>query len=415
MKHLFLYLFFGCSFSAFSQNVGINNSGATPDNSAILDVSSTDKGLLLPRVALTATNNAAPITTPATSLLVYNTATAGTAPNDVTPGFYFWDGAKWVRLNNIDHDWHKTNGTTDQGQSDNISNNIYTNGNVGVGTISPSVKLQVDGGTDASLTGGGYIMTNTESGRNIIMDDNEIMARNNGSASPLYLQSQGGDLIIHNNVGTSSRVIVTNDGKVGIGTVTPTQELDVVENTRLRKKLFDENNSSGNVNDVLSSTTTGVRWVNIPVITPSVVGSLSSTGNAIPVDGTNVYTGSSITLPPGKWIVQVSMLLHKTGGALTDEGEAYWVRSTLCDSPTTFGISGDFIGSYQFSGSLTGPNHYGMINGTCIVNNTTGTNKTYYYWKINSNAYGIATPGQTIGNFGTTLYSENQIVAIPVN
>ncbi len=28
------------------------------------------------------------------SLLVYNTATAGTSPNNVTPGFYYWNGAK---------------------------------------------------------------------------------------------------------------------------------------------------------------------------------------------------------------------------------------------------------------------------------------------------------------------------------
>jgi hypothetical protein len=67
-------------------------------------------------VALTATNAAGPITSPVTSLLVYNTATAGTAPNNVTPGFYMWDGAAWQRFdvgNNIG-DWKITgnNNTT---------------------------------------------------------------------------------------------------------------------------------------------------------------------------------------------------------------------------------------------------------------------------------------------------------------
>ena len=37
----------------FSQNVGINSTGATPDASAILDVGSTTKGMLTPRMKTT--------------------------------------------------------------------------------------------------------------------------------------------------------------------------------------------------------------------------------------------------------------------------------------------------------------------------------------------------------------------------
>jgi hypothetical protein len=84
----------------YAQNVGINSSGATPDATAGLDIDFSNKGLLIPRVALTATNAAGPITTPTTSLLVYNTATAGSAPNNVTPGYYFWTGTAWSRLSN---------------------------------------------------------------------------------------------------------------------------------------------------------------------------------------------------------------------------------------------------------------------------------------------------------------------------
>lgn len=82
--------------SAFSQNIGVNASGATPHASAMLDVSSTNSGLLIPRVALTATNVEGPITSPATSLMVYNTATAGTSPNNVVPGYYYWNGSAWI-------------------------------------------------------------------------------------------------------------------------------------------------------------------------------------------------------------------------------------------------------------------------------------------------------------------------------
>jgi hypothetical protein len=98
MKKIYLSLALSAMFcsAAWSQNVGVNTTGAAPDASAMLDVSATDKGLLAPRVALTATNAAAPVTSPATGLLVYNTATAGTAPNNVVPGYYYWTGTAWA-------------------------------------------------------------------------------------------------------------------------------------------------------------------------------------------------------------------------------------------------------------------------------------------------------------------------------
>jgi len=79
-----------------AQSVGIGT--ATPHSSARLHIEDNARGLLIPNVALTATNVAAPVTNPATSLLVYNTATAGAGATAVTPGFYYWDGTKWVRL-----------------------------------------------------------------------------------------------------------------------------------------------------------------------------------------------------------------------------------------------------------------------------------------------------------------------------
>ncbi|MGL2964931.1 beta strand repeat-containing protein [Flavobacterium sp. RSB2_4_14] len=86
---LFL-LFLTCSLTA---QVGI---GTTSPNGS-LDVVSTDDGLLIPRVALTATN-VSTVITPTVSELVYNTATSAVGPNQVTPGYYYWDGSLWIRL-----------------------------------------------------------------------------------------------------------------------------------------------------------------------------------------------------------------------------------------------------------------------------------------------------------------------------
>ena len=70
----------------------------TPHASAKLDVSATNKGFLPPRIALLSTTDVATITTPATGLVVYNTNSAGSSPNAVVPGYYYWDGAKWNGL-----------------------------------------------------------------------------------------------------------------------------------------------------------------------------------------------------------------------------------------------------------------------------------------------------------------------------
>ena len=86
--------------------VGIGTT--SPDASAQLDVTSGTKGFLPPKVALTATNSASPITNPATGLLVYNTATAGSSPNNVVPGYYYNSGTtsapSWKRLATVEVD-----------------------------------------------------------------------------------------------------------------------------------------------------------------------------------------------------------------------------------------------------------------------------------------------------------------------
>jgi len=56
------------------------------------------KGLLLPKVALTSTSNAAPMTGHVTGMHIYNTATAGSGATAVTPGEYYNDGTQWVRV-----------------------------------------------------------------------------------------------------------------------------------------------------------------------------------------------------------------------------------------------------------------------------------------------------------------------------
>ena len=129
---LVFLLFFNSSFS----QVGIGTTN--PDTNAVLDITSTATapgGLLLPRVQLIATNNAAPLTAPVEpGMTVYNLASV----NDVTPGYYYHNGTVWVRIaanSDSSDDW-KTTGNAGTsvasnfiGTTDNVSFQIRTNGN----------------------------------------------------------------------------------------------------------------------------------------------------------------------------------------------------------------------------------------------------------------------------------------------
>ena len=84
LKSIIFTAFISINLTAFAQ-VGINTN--TPEASAALDVTSTEGGILIPR--LTETQRDA-ITSPATGLMVFQT--------DQMTGFYFFDGAVWAQL-----------------------------------------------------------------------------------------------------------------------------------------------------------------------------------------------------------------------------------------------------------------------------------------------------------------------------
>jgi len=83
--------------SVTAKQAVIYESGASPSIGALLDVNSTNKGILIPRIALTGTNDASTISQRTESLLIYNyNSTAGTTA--VRPGYYYWYDGAWRRL-----------------------------------------------------------------------------------------------------------------------------------------------------------------------------------------------------------------------------------------------------------------------------------------------------------------------------
>src|SRR5215831_6066596 len=87
---------------AYAQNIFPSTGAAgigttTPDASSLLEINSTGKGILIPRMTLVQRNA---IVTPATGLLIYQT--------NSTPGFYYYNGTAWTAVSPKNKGWNLT-------------------------------------------------------------------------------------------------------------------------------------------------------------------------------------------------------------------------------------------------------------------------------------------------------------------
>lgn len=251
---------------SFSQNVGINATGTVPDASAILDVESTTKGMLVPRVALAATNLATPITLPATSLLVYNTAVAGAGSTAVSPGYYYNAGTpaapNWVRFSGDNENW-KLLGNTSTNPTNNFvgtidgqdlqfrTNNLNrmrimnsTYPTVGIGTTVPVTNLQGNSSVlhvhDGGNSVGSQLILSTHSTANASRVGSMFFAatqavnerRSAGIESYLTAVSATnvtGDMrfFTNNNNSYTEKMRIMANGNVGIAETNPQQRLHI--------------------------------------------------------------------------------------------------------------------------------------------------------------------------------------------
>ncbi len=113
---------------ANTTQVAINTDGTIADVSSMLDINSTTKGILIPRLTLTQRNT---ISSPATGLMVYQ--------SDNTPGFYYYNGSSWAVVGTEAVDINSlADGKTDGnsvflGTGAGANNNGTDNKNVSVG------------------------------------------------------------------------------------------------------------------------------------------------------------------------------------------------------------------------------------------------------------------------------------------
>lgn len=171
-------------------NLYVGNLTATANTSAIVEFTSTSKGALLPRMT-TAQRNA--ISTPATSLLIFNTSLGL---------FEYYDGSTWQQIDStVTSEWQlngntvgslKYFGTVDNYSLPFITNNtermrIHSTGEIGIGfTSTPTSKLQVRGSGATSSTIALLIQNSTPSNILEVNDGRQVLINGGGGDGEVF-------------------------------------------------------------------------------------------------------------------------------------------------------------------------------------------------------------------------------------
>jgi hypothetical protein len=250
---LFIALFLLLSAGVSAQGFSVNGSGASADASAMLDVTSTSKGVLVPRMT-TAQRTA--IAAPATGLLVFD--------NSLNQ-FYYYNGTAWTAIatGNTTNYW-TANGT-----------HIYNNnsGNVGIGVTSPSAQLHLSknlaidnsSSNNGSLTDGALTFGFGVSGEGIA---SKRTSGGNQYGLDFYTNS-------------TNRMAITLGGNVGIGTTAPTEKLEVSGKTKTT--TFQMTNGATNGYVLRSDASGNASWA------------AAATGSAVVAAGTGLsYSGTTL-------------------------------------------------------------------------------------------------------------------------
>lgn len=178
--------------------VSINNTSAVAHGSAIMDMTSTTKGILIPRMT-SAQRTAIP--TPATGLLVYDTN---------LNAFMFFNGTDWGGING--------NGVSDWNVS---GNDIFNNntGNVGIGTSNPVARLTVDSS----------IMVDQANSNQGFLDRSSLYFGSDKKVGIVrsFLTGSSGRNGLGFFTNNTRRMTIDSTGQVGIGTINPLQTLHV--------------------------------------------------------------------------------------------------------------------------------------------------------------------------------------------
>ncbi|MBP8073269.1 MAG: tail fiber domain-containing protein [Bacteroidia bacterium] len=307
MRHLwitFLLIMVLAMSASAQQGVSVTTDNTPPDASAIFDVKSTTRGVLVPRMTLVQRNA---IATPATGLLIYQT--------NGTTGFYYYNGTAWTAIS---------------AAADNLGNHTATtNLNLGTNSITNTTNITASG--TANLGGNAYPTVMGTSGQVLTTNGagltswgsvaGESTTANNGLTVSGVNVALGGDLIGTTNINQDNAEVLRINNNSTVGTVIDLQNtgdfrildagvnaLQLLDNGTLTvgtTNQFQVNNAGNitRINNLVTSFPT-VQGTAGQVLTNDGAGDLSWTtiadeattaNNGLTLAGQNVTLGGDLT------------------------------------------------------------------------------------------------------------------------
>jgi len=444
------------SATAGAQGVSFNTTGLPADGSAMLDVASTTKGLLAPR--MTAAQVAA-ISAPATGLLVYQT--------DGTAGFYYYSGAAWTALSGGGSGgWSLTGnagtlpgtnfiGTTDSEALQFRVNNTWA-GQISTGSTGNTAyginTLQSATGNNNTATGYNSLAANTTGTDNTATGYNSLAANTAAGSTAYGSQSLAANTTGAGNTATGCQSLYSN---ITGGQNTANGFQCLISNTAgaantamgyesLKSNTTGSANTANGYESLISNTTGGANTANgYESLSSNTTGigntatgvqSLNSntTGNVNTANG-YVSLNSNTTGTNNTAIGSSSLNQNTTGSFNTANGSGSLQTNTTGSNNTANGYqsllfntagSNNTATGYQslFSNTTNDNTAYGYQS---LYSNATGSNNTAYgYLSLHSNTTGFdntalgnnanvgsgaLTNAMALGN-GATVSSSNTVV-----
>ena len=407
------------SFSAFSQGVGINSSGANANSKSMLDIDVTGKGLLIPRMAWAAKPSG--LSSSENSLLIFSND--GDGSNG--PGFYYWNGSasQWEFLVNGSSSGTGfiLNGASLQSPARFRidGNGIFDGGNIGVGTITPGSRIDINNALTASPIANVKAINvlqnstfNTTAG---VLTNYGAYIHNSSS------KASGGNNLINIALYSSASnaqlnyAAIFDQGNVGIGSAAPVQKLDVVGDINTNAGIRINNSAStgtflrGNGTKFVSSALTlpnnAVTNSLLYASATDVISSLATANNATLVtngSGVPSWVSSSSTGTMGFWTRTGTVLSPSNSNDLVsipiDRTIGFALGGLNSATGAATGDRGAVSGQFSFSGA--------SANGYLGFNSNDGFPSNNTLAKpVTAGVYGIYL-GTTSDRYG--IFGENE-------
>lgn len=339
------------SFTANAQGMKVGDNPGTINPNSVLELQSTNKGFVAPRLALTQTTSSSPLTaTLLTGTIVYNTATA----NDVTPGFYYWNGTAWQRMLSA---------------TSALTSNAPLSYNPSTGVLSIS---QANTSTDGYLS---FTDWNTFNNKQNALTFGDVTSSTSG-------------VTINNGTGA----VIGSGTSISIATATGSQNglLASTDWTTFNNKVTDVSGTAGNI--VISGTTQN------PVVNLATAGT-AGTYTRVTTDAYGRVTAGANDLTTAD-ITDFSISAPSSGQVLVyNSTSKKWENQTV-SAAVLSSISGSAPITFNSSTGVIGINRNDVTSSDISITNGTnavvgGANMTL---TINKGDLTTTTSGITVGN-----------------